>query len=88
MVGENAIGDNTIPGTINNAQRHPTVGIALFGPKVSDQLGSSSEELPVRITLHSYIRFRTRLAHSAYQCRSGGTHEFLPSIASGEIWSS
>ena len=63
---------------------HPTVGVALFGPKVSDQLSSLSEKLQVRIKIYSYIRFRT----SAYKCRSGGTNEFLPSTVSGEILSS
>ena len=28
--------------------RHPTAGVALFGPKVSDQLSSLNEELPTR----------------------------------------
>ena len=31
-------------------QSHPTVGVARFGPKASDQLSSLNEELPVRMT--------------------------------------
>ena len=45
---------------------HPTVGVALFGPEVSDQLSSSSEELTTsqdEIFILQSIRFRT----SAYK---------------------
>ena len=39
---------------------YPTVGVALCGTKVTDQLSSLREELPVRMKMYSYIRFRTR----------------------------
>ena len=34
---------------LERSSSHPTVGVALFGPKVSDQLGSLGEKLPVRM---------------------------------------
>ena len=49
----------------NQMVSHPTVGVALFRPKVSDQLSSSSEELPVGMKIYSYIRFRTMIAHTS-----------------------
>ena len=40
----------SVAGSISAAWKsHPTVGVALFEPKVSDQLSSLSEELPVNM---------------------------------------
>ena len=41
-------GQDTQPSVYPRPMSHPTVGVALFGPKVSDQL-SISEELQVRM---------------------------------------
>ena len=66
-------------------QSHPMVRVASFGPKVPDQLSSSSEELPVR---KNYVFIYSCFKASTCKCWSGGTNEFLPSIVSGEILSS
>ena len=52
--GAGFVGWRTHRGTIRRPllywkhRSHPTVGVALFGVKVSDQLGSLGEELPIR----------------------------------------
>ena len=66
----------------SRAQSHPTVGVARFGQKDFDQLGSLIEELSAGMkSFFPYIRFGT----SAYRCRSGGTNDIFSSVVSGEI---
>ena len=40
-----------IPGSGFRVSSHPTVGVALYGPKVFDRLSSLSEEPPVGIKI-------------------------------------